>query len=231
MAEAHVPEDDSAVSRADRALFRIEEGFALLAGLAILAVMLVSVANILGRKFGEWANDAGLVWLTGYLGPVPGFVDWMEQAVPLIAFLAIAYCQRLGGHIRMDLLIGQLRGRALFAAEWLGTLFILLLVLVLIWGSWTHFERSFDWNAPNYSRDSSIDIGLPLWPVKLLVPVMLGFMALRLGLQLWAYSVAIRDNPEHGVGVPRIESAAEQAEAEAETLVEVGTATDAGGRS
>ncbi|MEM9781102.1 MAG: TRAP transporter small permease [Pseudomonadota bacterium] len=222
MAEATVPEDDSIVSRADRALYRVEQGFALIAGLTILAVMLVSVANILGRKLGEWANDAGLDGIAAWLGPVPGFVDWMEQAVPLIAFLAIAYCQRLGGHIRMDLLVGQLRGRALYVAEWLGTLFILVLVLVLIWGSWTHFGRSFDWNAPMYSRDSSIDIGLPLWPVKLLVPVMLAFMALRLGLQLWAYTAAIRDNPEHGVGVPRIESAAEQAEHEAETLHEIG---------
>ncbi|MEL6480813.1 MAG: TRAP transporter small permease, partial [Pseudomonadota bacterium] len=142
-AEASVPEDDSAISRADRALFKVEGALALVAGLVILAVMLVSVANILGR------------WL--FELPVPGFVDWMEQAVPIIAFFALAYCQRLGGHIRMDLLIGQLRGRALYVAEWLGTFFILFLTVFLIWGAWLHFGRSFDWNSPNWSRDSTID--------------------------------------------------------------------------
>ncbi|MEO1470105.1 MAG: TRAP transporter small permease [Pseudomonadota bacterium] len=204
MSASTVPEDDSLLSRIDRAFFRVEAGFALAAGLTILIVMLVSVANILGRKF---------------LGiPVPGFVDWMEQAVPLIAFLAVGYCQRLGGHIRMDLLVGQLRGRALYIAEWLATLVIILLVLVLMMGAWQHFDRSFDWNAPLYSRDSSIDIGLPIWPVKLLVPVMLALLAARLALQLWAFTRAVRTVPEVAVAVPRIESAAEQAEAEAETL-------------
>ncbi|MEO0822585.1 MAG: TRAP transporter small permease [Pseudomonadota bacterium] len=204
MSATSVPEDDSAVSRADRRLFGLESALALIAGLVILGVMLVSVANILGRK------------LLGI--PVPGFVDWMEQAVPIIAFFGVAYCQRLGGHIRMDLLVGQLRGRALYIAEWFGVFFILVLVLVLIWGSWLHFERSFDWNAPNFSRDSTIDIGLPLWPVKIVVPLLLALLAVRLGLQLWAYTVAIRDNPAIAVAVPRIESAAEQAEHEAEAV-------------
>ncbi|MEL6574437.1 MAG: hypothetical protein AAFQ81_00985, partial [Pseudomonadota bacterium] len=80
------------------------------------------------------------------------------------------------------------------------------------------FGRSFDWNSPNWSRDSTIDIGLPIWPIKLVVPVMLALFALRLILQLWAYTKAIRENPVAAVAVPKIESAAEQAEAEAETV-------------
>ncbi|MEM6421127.1 MAG: TRAP transporter small permease [Pseudomonadota bacterium] len=209
MSTATVPEDDSLLSRADRFLFRIEHAFAVFAGVFILVVMLVSVANIIGRKFFDL--------------PVPGFVDWMEQAVPMIAFLAVAYCQRLGGHIRMDLLVGALKGRALYVFEWLSTLFILLLVLVLIYGAWLHFERSFAWDAPLYSRDSTIDIGLPIWPVKLLVPVMLSFLAVRLAIQLWAFTLAVRHNPTAQVAVPRIESAAEQAKGEAETLHDIDT--------
>lgn len=202
--DASVPEDDSALSRADRGLFRLERIFALVAGLTILGVMLVSVANILGR----WLFDI----------PVPGFVDWMEQAVPIIAFFGLAFCHRLGGHIRMDLLIGQLKGRALYLAELMSTLLILGLTVFLIWGSWRHFDRSFDWNAPNWSRDSTIDIGLPIWPVKLVVPVMLTFFALRLLLHVWAYLRAIAQNPTFAVGVPKIESAAEQAENEADAV-------------
>lgn len=204
MSEYAVPADASLLSRLDRLLFRLEYALALGAGLAILTVMLVSVANILGRKLLEL--------------PVPGFVDWMEQAVPLIAFLAVGYCMRLGGHIRMDLLIGQLRGRALYAAEFAGTLLIFLLVLTLIAGSWLHFERSFDWGSPMWSRDSTIDIGLPIWPVKLVVPAMLSLLALRLALQLWAFARAVVENPAEAVAVPKIESAAEQAEHEAEAV-------------
>ena len=199
-----VPEDGSSVSRADRALFVVERALALVSGLAILAVMIISVANILGRKM--------------FNLPVPGFVDWMEQLVPIIAFVGIAYCHRLGGHIRMDLVVGQFRGRLLYALEWIGTLFILILALVLIWGSWRHFVRSFDFGSPYWSRDSTIDLSLPIWPIKLVVPVMLGLLVARLALQLWAYTRAFREDSPVAVGVPRVESAAEQAEREAETV-------------
>ncbi|MGF1502642.1 MAG: TRAP transporter small permease subunit [Paracoccaceae bacterium] len=218
MADASVPEDGSAVSRADRALFVLERALAAGAGLLILIVMLVSVANILGRKFKDWALDGGYDGLAAWLGPVPGYVDWMEQVVPLIAFLGIAYCQRLGGHIRMDIVVGQLSGRALYIAEVLGVLLLLAITLTLIWGSWLHFDRSFDWNAPMWSRDSTVDLSLPTWPVKLAVPIMLVLFALRLLVQLWAYGRAIRRGDQIAVAVPRIESAAEQAEHEAKTV-------------
>ncbi|MGF1554379.1 MAG: TRAP transporter small permease subunit [Paracoccaceae bacterium] len=212
MSDYAVPEDASLLSRLDRWLFRVERVLALAAGLAILTVMLVSVANILGRKLLDV--------------PVPGFVDWMEQAVPLIAFLAVGYCMRLGGHIRMDIAIGQLKGRALHAAEFASTLLILVLVLTLIAGSWLHFERSFDWGSPLYSRDSTIDIGLPIWPVKLAVPLALTLLALRLVLQLWAYARAFRERAATAVAVPKIETAAEQAEHEAEAVIGEGAEPD-----
>lgn len=204
MSRQIVPEDGSAVSRADRALFAVEKSLGLLAGLSIMAVMFISVANILGRKL--------------FNLPVPGFVDWMEQLVPVIAFLGIAYCHRLGGHIRMDLLVGNTRGRLLYAIEWIGTVFILILTVMMIWGSWRHFVRSFDWNAPLWSRDSTIDLSLPIWPVKLVIPAMLALLAARLILQLWAYGKAFRENPDVAVAVPRVENAAQQAEREAETV-------------
>lgn len=204
MSESNVREDASAVSRADRAVYRLESALTLGAGLLILAVMLLSVVNILGRKLFDL--------------PVPGFVDWMVTAVPLIAFLGIAACQRGGGHIRMDILVGQLKGRGLWLFELTSVVLMLALTVVLIWGSWLHFERSFDWNAPLYSRDSTIDINLPVWPVKLVVPLMLGLLALRLGLQVWAYWLALKSGEARPVAVPLIESAAEQAAAEAETV-------------
>ena len=37
------------------------------------------------------------------------------------------------------------------------------------------------------SGDSTIDINLPTWPVKLIVPIMFGFLLTRLLLQIWGY--------------------------------------------
>ena len=104
--------------------------------------------------------------------------------MPLIAFMGVAYTQRDGTHIRMDILIGRLKGRPLWIAEFITTLAAIILIILLVWGSWSHFDRSFDWGAPNWSRDSSIDIGLPIWPAKLLVPVAFSVLVLRFLIQL-----------------------------------------------
>ncbi len=201
---ASVLEDGSTLSRLDRTLFKLETFFALLSGLAIFALMILAVVSVGGRNF---------------LGqPVPGYVDWIEQAMPLIAFMGVAYTQRLGGHIRMDILVGQLKGRALWLAEFTTAFFMLLLMLLLVWGTWAHFERSFDFAAPLWSRDSSMDIALPIWPAKLLAPVAFAVLCLRLVVQLVAYGRAIVLGLEAPVAVPLIESAAEQAAREADAM-------------
>ena len=196
--------DDSTLSRLDLGLARIEAFLALLSGLAVFALMLLAVWSVGGRNFmGQ---------------PVRGYVDWIEQAMPLIAFMAISYTQRTGGHIRMDIVVGYLRGRALWIAEFVTTLAILVLMAFLVWGSWAHFDRSFDLAKPLWSSDSTIDIGLPLWPAKLLVPVAFGVLCLRLIVQLWGYARAIASGTDSPVAVPLIESAAEIAAREAETV-------------
>jgi len=89
-------------------------------------------------------------------------------------------------------------------------------MLLLVWGSWAHFARSFDFAAPLWSRDSSMDIALPLWPAKLLAPVAFGVLCLRLMLQVWAYSRALILGDLAPVAVPLIADAATQAAMEAE---------------
>ncbi|NDR59158.1 TRAP transporter small permease subunit [Aliiruegeria sabulilitoris] len=194
--------DDSFLSRADRALFRLETLLALIGGLAIFGLMILAVINVAGRN--------------GFNAPLPGYVDWIEQFMPVITMLGVAYVMRLGGHIRMDILVGQLGGRALWLSEAVATLFMLAVTLLLIWGSWAHFQRSFDFGSPLWSRDSSIDIGLPIWPAKLMVPLALSVLSVRLLLQFFGYCRAFLRNDDHPVAVPLVEDAATQAAHEAE---------------
>ncbi|MGY9039206.1 TRAP transporter small permease subunit [Sulfitobacter sp. M13] len=199
-----VLEDGSLLSRIDKGLLRLETVFALVSGIAVFMLMVLAVWSVGGRKF--------------FASPLPGYVDWIEFAMPLIAIMGISYTQRNGGHVRMDILIGQLKGRALWAAETFSVLLIFILMIALIWGSWAHFQRSFDFAAPMWSRDSSIDIGLPIWPAKLIVPMAFSVLALRLLLQIWGYGRAFVLGLESPVAVPLVQSAAEQAMAEAEHL-------------
>ncbi|WP_163850886.1 TRAP transporter small permease subunit [Pseudooceanicola aestuarii] len=199
---AAVLTDDTLLSRLDRGLYRIERVFALIAGFAVLMLMVLAVVSVGGRNL--------------FNAPLPGYVDWIQQAMPLIAFLGVAFTQRDGGHIRMDIVIGKLKGRALWGAEFVTTLATFILMVLLVWGSWAHFDRSFDFAAPMWSRDSSIDIRLPLWPAKLLVPLAFSILAMRLALQLWGYLRAIGTGGTAPVAVPLVKSAAQLAAEEAE---------------
>ena len=201
---ASVLSDNSSLSRLDRGLYRIERQLALLSGLAVFSLMVLAVFSVGGRNF--------------FNQPLPGYVDWIEQIMPLIAFMGVAYTQRDGGHIRMDIFVGMFQGRALWLIELITTLAVLALMLLLVWGSWAHFERSFDWNAPMWSRDSTIDIALPIWPAKILAPIAFGVLSLRLMLQVWGFGRALVSGAERPVAVPLIEDAAAQAAREAAQL-------------
>lgn len=193
-----IVEDGTALSRLDRLVHRFEGWLALAGGVTVLLLVCLAVVQIVGRKI--------------FNTPVLGYIDLVEQAMAIFAFLGIAYCQRLGGHIRMDIVVSRLKGRTLWAFEWVSVLIMFGLSLALTYGSWLHFKRAYD------IGDSSIDIAIPLWPAKLMVPMALSFLSLRLLLQLWGYGRAFARNDERPATVPLIETAAEQANAEAQTV-------------
>lgn len=197
-------EDSSLLSKLDRALLPIERFCALLSGLAIFSLMFLAAYSVTGRKF--------------FASPLMGYVDYIEAAMPIIAIMGVAYVQRDGTHVRMDMLVSVLKGRMLWFFELVSILLILLLITALTWGAWEHFDRSFDCARPWCSRDSSIDIGLPIWPSKLVVPVAFGILTLRLLLQAWGYGRALVLGLESPVAVPLNLSVAEQARLEAEAL-------------
>jgi len=201
---AAVLEDSSLLSRIDRALLPLERICALLSGLAIFSLMFLAVYSVTGRKF--------------FASPMMGYVDYIEAAMPIIAIMGVSYVQRDGTHIRMDMLVSVLKGRVLWLFELVSVLLILLLIVALTWGAWEHFERSFDCAKPLCSRDSSIDVGIPIWPSKLVVPIAFAVLTARLVLQAVGYGRAFVLGLENPVAVPLTLSVAEQAAIEAAAL-------------
>jgi len=201
---AAVLEDGSLLSRLDRALLPIERFCALLSGLAIFSLMFLAAYSVAGRKF--------------FGSPLMGYVDYIEAAMPIIAIMGVSYVQRDGTHVRMDMLVGALKGRVLWLFELVSVVLILMLIVALTWGAWEHFARSFDCSRPLCSRDSSIDIGLPTWPSKLVVPVAFAVLIARLLIQVVGYGRAFFLGLENPVAVPLQMSVAEQAKVEAEML-------------
>ena len=199
-----VIEDGHLLSRLDRYLLKLEKFCALISGLAILSLMFLAVSSVTGRKF--------------FNAPLAGYVDYIEAAMPIIAIMGVSYVQRDGSHIRMDIFVSFLRGRALWLFELLSIVLILVLILALTWGAWVHFDRSFDCARPFCSRDSSIDIGLPIWPSKLVVPFAFSVLALRLFLQAIGYTRALVLGLDQPSAVPLVLSASQQAKLETDAI-------------
>jgi C4-dicarboxylate transporter, DctQ subunit len=185
-----------ALGAIDRVVHRIEKLTALISGLSIFALMLIGVVHVLGRKFFDM--------------PIFGYIDIVEVMMAFMVFLAISYTERLGGHIRMELFVSMLHGRWLAVFELVGVVLGLVIVGILLVYSWDHAMRAY------YLGDSTIDAQIPLWPSKLIVPISLGILFVRLLVSLWAYMRVVLDPSKKFIAVPDVIDAEEQALREAE---------------
>ncbi len=181
------------LARADSWLGWVENRLNLFAGLLIFALMLLGVAQIVLR--------------TVFRSPIFGYIDIVEVSMVGFAVLAIAFVQRVGGHVRMELVVARFKGRALWIAESVGTALAIFIVAVLIPYAYRHFERAFDFG------DSTIDIEIVTWPAKLAVPVALSVLMLRLVLQMAGYLRLALHPDREPVAVPLLRDV-EQAAAE-----------------
>ena len=169
--------------RADELLTHAEDSLNLVAALAIFFLMFVGVAQIIGRTVFDFA--------------IYGYIDWIEQASSLFAFLGIAYAQRLGSHIGMDLTMSW-RPAARWRIELFGVVMAMIIITLLVYASFTNFLRA--WQI----GDSTMDIRLPTWPAKLMVPLALAMLWLRLALQICGYVRMIAHPKAEPVAVPKL---------------------------
>ncbi len=184
----------AALAVAHRWWARLEDGMNLVAAAAIFFLMFVGVFQIVGR--------------TVFGTAIYGYIDYMEQASALFAFLGIAYAQRVGAHIRMDLLLRGFSMRFLWSMELFCVLVAMVVITVLIESTFQNFLRAWQLG------DSTIDIKLPVWPTKLIVPFVLVILWVRLVLQSFDYMRLIRHPDAAPIAVPVIETIEVQAKNE-----------------
>lgn len=198
MSDAHAPRGP--VARADRLLSPIENATNFIAALFVFALMCLGIAQIVLRTLFDL--------------PLTGYVDLVELSMAGMAFLGAAYTQRMGAHIRMELFLGRLRGRPLWAAEIVGSLLGMAIIGVLIWYSGAHFLRSYQLG------DTTIDAEFIVWPSKLLVPLAFSLWFLRLAVQLAGSVRLFIDPSREPQGVTLMKDAAEVAREEAQHATE-----------
>ncbi|MCG6903263.1 MAG: TRAP transporter small permease [Rhodobacter sp.] len=135
-------------------ILRLRAGFGrvltlcgLVAGLTLLAVMVLVVANALLRYL--------------FNAPIAGTLEVTEGALPIIVFLSLAMTQYEGGHIKVVLLTRKLPEGARRAA----VVFAMLAGAALFaWASYAGWKLTMKSIAIGEIERGSIRY--PLWPIK-----------------------------------------------------------------
>ena len=206
-----VPRPDDGLGRVvhagDRLLRPVEGGLNFIAAIAVLFLMVIGVVQIILRIRSicvPWTD----LCLPGINQPMFGYIDMIQLAMPILAVLGISYAQRYGVHIRMDILIERMRGRTLWIVESFNALATLAIIVLLTRFSWVFFRDAYS------SGDSTIDAQYLTWPSKLLVPIALAILVLRMVVQLLG-SIRLAIDPNRAlVGVVAPQDVAAQAREE-----------------
>lgn len=185
-----------AIATVDRVVSYIENAFVFIAALFIFILMFFLTGEVIGRYV--------------FNAPIPGAIDWVEVWMATFAFLGAAYCQRLGGHVRMEMFVSKMKGKLLWWVEFFAVTVGFVYVCIIVHHSFKHFQRAIDFG------DSTIDIQLLTWPSKLVVPVALSLLALRLLINMWGYARLALNPDLQPIGVPLMKDAAEIAREEIE---------------
>ena len=108
--------------RVGRGVERLAKALALAGGLALLALIALTVVSIVGRAM------SGL----GF-GPVPGDFELVENGVAFAVFAFLPWCQLRRGHVTVDVFVQRAGPRGLAAFAFLGNVLMTLAALLLAW--------------------------------------------------------------------------------------------------
>ena len=180
---------------------RLEDVCGAVAGLLIAMAMSITVVEVLSRKLLN--------------APLPGVIDIFDLGMAAVAFLGASQCQRLGGHVRMELVVRRLSGRPLWCLESLTALLALCFIVAVSIASFDAVARAYR------VSDSTMDLLLPVWPAKLLVSIALTVLSGRLALQ-FIDSLRLTLNPNATpIAALKVASVADHAREEIEEAIGV----------
>lgn len=132
----------------------------LLAGLFLILICVLIVAQILARQFGTM---------------IPSTDEFAAYCMAASGFLALPYALMRGAHIRVELLFRILPQRSLFAVEVLGNVVGLLIAAYLAWYCALFVLESYE-----FKEVSSGLLPIPMWIPQM--PMVLGTVILVIAM-------------------------------------------------
>jgi TRAP-type C4-dicarboxylate transport system permease small subunit len=149
----------------NRIAWHVERLLSLVSAALILCAMLFVSAEVFGRQL--------------FNSPIPGQLELSELLMPAIIFLAIAYTQSTGGHVRMTLAIDRLPPSWRRAVEILVKLLAIAVCSVLCFYSAKHAYRTWLFHDVTMSPPY-----FTVWPSVAMVPIGMFLVTLRIYLEV-----------------------------------------------
>jgi TRAP-type C4-dicarboxylate transport system permease small subunit len=155
------------ISHIDRWVSPMEAGLNVVGAALIVFMMLFTMAHIVGRYL--------------FNSPIKGHVEIVEMVMAGVVFLGIAFTQKMGGHVRMELFVTRvLKGRVRLIVESFTLLVALFLFAMITVNS---LEASVLYSIK--MGDTTPMLFWPVWPSKLFIPVGSFFLSLRLVIEIF----------------------------------------------
>jgi TRAP-type mannitol/chloroaromatic compound transport system permease small subunit len=144
-----------------RAIDRLNAEFGVIANWLVLLACLISAGNAGSRYLFSASSNA---WLE---------IQWYMFAGMVL--LGAPYTLKMNEHVRVDLVYGMVSERTRIWIDIVcGVLFLLPICVILTYFTWPWFVES--WRIGEISSNAG---GLVRWPVKLMLPIGFGLMALQ----------------------------------------------------
>jgi len=149
----------------NRLAWRVENALSLVSAALILFAMLLVSAEVISRKF--------------FNTPIPGQLELGELLMPPIIFLAIAYTQSTGGHVRMTLVIDHMPPAWRHVMEIAVKLLAIAIYAVLFFYSAKYAYRTWQFQDVTMSPPYFL-----IWPSAAMVPIGIFLVTLRVYLEV-----------------------------------------------
>lgn len=137
------PQAEAAVGRVIGGLARL---LALIGGVLLVALAVMSVVSIIGRAL-TWAN----------LGPVPGDFELIEAGCAVAVFAFLPWCQFRGGHVTVDLMASYMPARLWAVMAVTGNIAMSVVAVIVTWQLWLGFRDKLAYG------ETSMILQMPIW--------------------------------------------------------------------
>ncbi len=132
-------------------LYVLSKGFAIGGGLIFVALVLISLVSIVGRKLMSM--------------PVPGDIEIMQMGTAIASSAMLAYCEMMRHHLRVDFFTAKLSSQNKDRLDALSHLLLAVVAIVIAWRTGAAAVSLKE------AGEMSMMLSWPVWPaVAMLVP-------------------------------------------------------------